>query len=892
MSNDDSDRTPRDQLFKPSVPDEVGSELAFHVEMRTRELIARGMDPARARDEAVKRFGDYARVQTTLERIGRRRDQRRGVAEWIGELRQDVAHGLRQLRHQRGFALLAILTLGIGIGATTAIFSAAYAVVLRPLPFQDPDRIVFVQTMLDGNSESVSSMQYMAWKGETRSFDRLAATASTNFTLIQGSELPLQLGGAFVSADFFPVFGVRPLLGRAFLPEEETPGRDQVAVLSHATWVEKFGADSQVIGRVVQLNSRPTTLIGVMPSSFNLSINSAELWAPLALDNAQRADNQKGWLQVIGRLRADVSPEQGTSDIKAVLERVKERDSQANANRTASLEPVANIIVGNLRERLFTLLGAVSLVLLIACTNVANLLLARGAARAREIAVRAAIGAGRGRIVRQLLGESLALGLLGGLTGLLLAAVGVRIIVALSPEGVPRLDQAGLDGPTVAFALLLSVTSTILFGLVPALRLARADLHSSLKEGGRSSGAGAVRDRVRRALVVTEVALSLVLLSGAGLLIRSAISLENVDPGFHPDGLFTAALSLPAADYPTPEAVGRAFRSIEESVRAVPGIESAALVFAIPMYGANAQAGINPEGRPLDSTGQMSVGLHISTPGIFEGMGIRVTAGRDFTDRDVVGSPRAAVLNETAAREAWPDGSALGRRFGLLRDSTGATIWWEVVGIVADVRTIGLRDAPRPQMYLPLAQTPAIILDAIQRTMFLVTRVRGEPLAMTNAVRAAVATVDPTLPLFAIGTMEERLASSLASTRFSTVLLSMLGVIGLALALVGIFGVISFFVSQRTREIGVRMALGATPSQVRLLVVDQGLRPVVLGVIVGLAGAAATTRFLQALLYDVSATDPLTLAGVAFGVLAVALVAALVPASRATRINPLSALRG
>jgi predicted permease len=475
--------------------------------------------------------------------------------------------------------------------------------------------------------------------------------------------------------------------------------------------------------------------------------------------------------------------------------------------------------------------------------------------------------------------------------GIVLAALGVRLIRALSPEGIPRLDTAGLDGATLAFALLLSIVSAVLFGLMPALRLARADLHSSLKAGGRSAGAAVVRDRVRRALVITEVALSLVLLSGAGLLIRSAVHLENVDPGFRPDGLFTAAMSLPAVDYATPEAVRRAYRSIEDQVRAVPGVESAALVFAIPMFGASAQAGINPEGRPLDPSAQMSVGLHIATPGVFASMGIPVTAGRDFGDRDVEGSPNVAILNETAARQAWPNESALGRRFGLLRDSTGAFVWWEVVGVIADVRSIGLREAPRPQMYMPLAQTPPIILDAIQRSMFVVARVRGEPLALTKAISTAVATVDPGLPLFAVGTMEERLASSMASTRFNTVLLSLLGVIGLVLAMVGIFGVISFFVSQRSQEIGVRMALGATPHKVLLLVVGQGLRPVVAGVVLGLAGAAASTRFLQSLLYDVSATDPVTLAGVAFGVTAVAFAAALVPARRATRIDPLSALR-
>jgi putative ABC transport system permease protein len=642
---------------------------------------------------------------------------------------------------------------------------------------------------------------------------------------------------------------------------------------------------------VVQLNSRPVSIIGVMPASFSLSENSEELWAPLALTEEERADYRKGFLAMFARLKPGVTLAQATSDVAAAAKRLTERVPQLGDDRGGRVELLYESVVGDVRERLLILLGAVGLVLVIACGNVANLLLARGASRAREIAVRAAIGAGRARIVRQLLTESVVLGLLGGVVGLVLAVWGIKTIIAMSPEGVPRLDQARLDLSTTAFALALGFVSAIIFGLVPALKLAGSDLHDTLKEGGRGVGASPIRDRLRKALVVSEVALSLVLLTGAGLLIRSAIHLQRVDPGFDTANLFTGAMSLPSVDYATQESVVRAYRSVHDNVRSLTGVESAALLFGVPMYGMNAQAGINPEGRATDASGQMSAGLHLASPGVFQTLRIPMRAGRDFTDRDQTGAPLVAILNEAAAKQAWPNENAIGKRFGLLRDSTGALIWWEVIGVVADVREYGLREAPRPELYLSLAQTPPIILGAVQRTMLVVARTRGEPLAMTRPVQSAVAKVDASLPVFAVSSMEQRLAESMAGTRFNTVLLSALGVIGLVLAMVGIGGVISYFVSQRTHEIGLRMALGASPRRVLLLVVEQGMRPVVIGVLIGLVGSAAATRVLGALLYDVSPTDPITLAGVALVVTAIAALAAVWPARRAVRIDPLVALR-
>jgi predicted permease len=884
-------RSLRSLVWKPSVAEEVDSELAFHIEMRTRELMAKGIDARQARAAAVARFGDLGRVHSTLERIGRRRDRREQRTEWMAELRQDTVYALRQLRRSPGFALITILTLAVGIGATTSIFGAVYTVVLHALPYGAAERIVTVHPYLDGDDGSTRASAFYALREEARMLEHVSAIEYTTFTLVEQGQLPAQHFGARVTADYFTLLGVRPTLGRTFVAEEETPGRDQVLVISHHLWVERFDADSAVLGRNVELNSRPATIIGVMPASFSLSVNAEELWSPLALTAAERADHQKGFLQVHGRLGPGVSITQATAEASAIEQRLAEREPRRDTRRTVRIEPLYETIVGSFRERLYILLGAVALVLLIACGNVANLLLARGATREREIALRAAIGAGRGRIVRQLLVESVVIALLGGAGGLVLAVWGIKAIVAMSPEDVPRLAQAHLDPPTVAFALVLSLASALLFGVVPALRLAGSDLHASLKEGHRGSTDAGVRDRLRRVLVVAEVALTLVLLVGAGLLIRSGIRLQRVEPGFDPSHLFTGAVTLPRAAYPAPEPVVRAFRDVRDAVRAVPGVESASLVFAVPMTGTNASAGVNPEGRSLDASGRVNVALHLATPGVFETMRIPIRAGRDFTEHDRDGTTRVTIINEAMARSAWPGENAIGKRFALLRDSTDSPIWWEVVGVVGDVRELGLRDAPRPGMYLALTQTPPIILGALQQTMYVVARTRGEPMTYTRAIQSAVAKVDRSLPLFSAHSMEERLADSVAGARFNSVLLSGLGVIGLMLAMVGIVGVVSYFVSQRQREIGVRMALGATPQRVLVLVVRQGVRPVVVGVVLGLLISAAATRLLDALLYDVSATDPFTLALVALGVLAVAIAAAAIPARRATRIDPLVALR-
>ena len=879
----------RSLLFKASVSDEVDAEFAFHVEMRTREYIARGLDPELARAKAVGRFGDIQRVNDTCRRIGegRERDMRR--AEWIHELVQDARYALRQLARMPGFTAVAALTLAIGIGATTAIFSIVHAVVLRPLPFTEPDRLVRLYSNRRGSDGSTSAANFVAWRDRAKSFSQLVPVEFRNFTLITGDRAPEQVTGARVSADFFPALGIRLPLGRSFSKDEDQPGRANVVVLNERFWHSRFNGDSAVLGRTVRLNALEHVIIGIAPASSDVMSADANVWVPIAFTAEERADSRKGYLDVFARLAPGVSMAQAQSEMTAIAKRLETEleDNRESGVRIASL---TEVFVGSYKTRLFILLGAVGFVLLIACVNVANLLLARGAARGKEIAIRAALGAGRGRVLRQLFTESIVLASVGGAMGLGLAFWSVRLLKAAAPREVPRLDQAGIDLPTLAFALGATLLSSIVFGIVPALRTARPDLQGSLREGGRGSGVVA-RDRVRQLLVAAEVSLSLMLLVGAGLLIRSGILLQRVEPGFVPSRVFSAWLALPQAQYDSVETVRRAFDRIVSELRAVPGVQSAAGVTVLPMTGLSAQASFIPEGRAEDPSNSIEFNFRIATPGVFRTFGIPVKQGRDFDDRDVANTPCSIIVNEAAAKKAWPNELAIGKRIPGTRGADGNRIMCTVVGVVGDAHDDGLRVAVRPQIYFAAAQTPATLWNAMQRSMFVIVKTTAEPGTMTKQLQAAVGRVDPTLPLFDIRSMDERLSASLASGAFNTMMLTMLGMIGLVLAAVGIYGVVAYFVTQRTGEIGLRMALGATPKQVLRLVVGQGMRPVILGILVGAAFAAAGSRLLSTLVFGIGTNDPVTFALVPVVLASVAFAASIIPARRATRVEPTKALQ-
>ena len=808
----------------------------------------------------------------------------------MDSLLQNIRYAVRSLRKSPALTASIVLTLALCIGAPTAIFSVVYTVLFRPLPFADPGQILLVRTTWKDMGSSFSVGNWADVKRQATTFEHFVPAYGESFNLA-GSDTPENVDGARVGADYFALLGVRPALGRSFLPEEAAPGRADVVLLSDGIWRRRFGAEPGVVGREVRLDGRPHTVIGVMPAAMDYTLFDEELWVPTAFTPAQLAMHDEHYLTVLGRLKPGVAAARAEAEMRSLGRWLETTYPKDNRDRAIVMAPLMEELVGDYRPRLFVLLGAVGFVLLIACANIANLLLARGAARSREIAIRAAIGAGRGHLLRQALTESLVLAGAGGLLGLLAGYWGVSLLAALGPEDVPRLAQARVDGPVLAFALGLTVLSGLAFGLAPALRTAARLPHEALKEGGRSGSRAGSRDRLRNVLVVTEVALALVLLTGAGLLIRSAIALNDVNPGFDPRGVVAGRVSLPAVTYETPEQVTRAFERIEESLAAVPGVSSAALVSSAPLEGGGSN-GLIPEGRALDISSTINSLMRLVTPDYFATMRIGLVRGRTFTQSDKPGAPLVMVINETLAREAFPGQDPIGKRIACCEAGPdGSPNWKEVVGVVSDVRARGLDEEPVPEFYLPMVQAPGAAWSWTDRTMTAVARAQGDAVPLMTPLRRAVAEVDPSLPLYNLGTMQGRLLDSLAQSRFSTMLLTAFGAIALALAAIGVYGIISYGVAQRTQEIGIRMALGARHGDVLAMVVRHGAALAGIGLVVGLAGALALSRLVSSLLFRVSPTDPPTFATGMVVLTAVAILAAAIPARRAARTDPMLALR-
>jgi putative ABC transport system permease protein len=877
-------RSLRSWLWRVPLDQEVDEELAFHVEMRTRELVARGVDPAVARDQARSRLGDAARLKRTCVDIGRKREREMRLTQWIDECRDDFRFAVRQLTKAPGFALVAGLTLALGIGATTSIFSIVHAVVLRPLPFPEPDRLMVVGEDFQGQPSDVSIGNFVDWRTHAKSFSSLAAMQDFSFNLSDDDQ-PERVVGGRVTHTWFSTLGIAPLHGRVFTAAEDVPGNDRVVILSHKLWTRRYAADPGIVGRTVRLNSVPFTVIGVMPATFDVTADAEDLWTPVAFTPEQLATHDNHYLAVIGRLAPGVSQAQASAEMRtlyAQMLKLYPGDAQVNPG---VIEPFHEQMIGDYRQRLLVLLGAVVLVLLIACGNVANLLLARGGVRAREMALRAAIGAGRGRIVRQLLTETLVLTAVGGSVGVALAWLAVPLLVAYSPEGVPRLEQSRVDGFVLAFAIGATLFTALAAGFVPAIRAASTDLRGTLNEGGRTGTGG--RDRVRNLLVATEVALAIVLLVGAGLLVRSALHLQRVDPGFDPRGLLTARLTLPAARYAEPERVARSFEDVVSALAETQGVELAAAATAVPLTPGGNGNGLLPEGKAVDENNFVNARLSIVTFDYFRTLRMALVRGRLFAADDRRGAPRVAVVNEAAARALFPGQDPLGKRFACCDGSPASPGWRTIIGVVKDMRSRGPSQEPRPEFFLPIAQAPDQAWTWIQRTMTLVARSRtGDAAALTNAVREAVHRVDPTVPVYQVRSMEQRLQASVAQARFNTLLMLMLGSIGLVLAAIGVYGVIAYFVTQRQQEIGIRIALGAKGADVVRLIVRQGMQPVVLGMALGLAGAYAASRLLAAYVHGVTTTDPLTFVAVIALLTLVALAATAMPARRAVRVDP------
>ena len=882
----------RSRIWRGSVEDEVDAELGFHVEMRARELEARGMSPVDAHDAAVRRFGDIERVNATCRSIGKQRDRGMRRTEYLTELTQDLTFAARQLFHHPGFTIVALLTLALGIGATAAIFSAVQAVVLRPLPVPEPSRILAVYTAFPQGRGNVAAGNYVDGIEPVSSFAATTAIRYSSFNVADTAEAE-RIIGARVTAGFFDVFGVAPALGRVFTKDEDRPGAPNVVVLSHRLWARRFGGTPAVLGSQVRLGGQPYEVIGVMPQAFDFTAQTEELWVPMAFTAERRAMHDEHQYQVYARLAAGATPERALAEVRRNAEGIRARFPKEAVELDFAVATVMEEMIGEYRRRLFTLLGAVGLVLLIACGNIANLLLARATARSGELAIRAALGAGRWRIIRQLLTESLLLAVLAGAAGIALASWGVKALTAAAPPGVPRLEQASINPLVLTFTALVAVVCAIVFGLAPAVRAARTDVQSVLKEGGRGTSGAAMKDRLRTAVIVGELALALVLLIGAALLIRSGIALERVSPGFDPSHVLAARISLPGTDYQDPERVLQTFEQVVSAAAAVPGVSSASLTSQVPMGPGGNGNGLIPEGKAFDLRNSTQSRLRIVTPGYFETMGIAVVRGRALTAEDRRGSLKVMVVSESLARALFADADPIGRRVACCEPGPdGKTPDFKtVVGVAADTRWRGPAEPPSPEFYLPAAQIPAVAWDWIQRTLYVTVRTTRDPSTVINPLRSAVGPIVPGVPLFDMRTMEQRIGASLQTARFNTLLLTILGGLGVVLAVVGIYGVIAYFVTRRTREIGVRVALGATRRDVIALVVRQALWPVGLGIGAGVLASLVATRLLRNQLFGVGPTDPITFVIVAVAMTLVALLASFIPALRAAGSDPTSALR-
>src|SRR5256714_535201 len=795
----------------------------------------------------------------------------------------DFRYAFRQLIKAPGFTLAAILPVALGIVACPAIFSVVNVVLLQPLDYSQPDRIVNIrETNLPQFPEfSVSPPNYIDWEKQTKSYDYLAAYTGARINLTGDGE-PQQLLGVKATGHYFDVFGIKPVVGRCLLPEEDAQGKNHVLVLSYAFWQRVFGGARDVAGRAVQLNGEPYTVVGVAPFGFGLT-SKVDAWLPMAFKPDETANDARGghYINVVGRLKPGVTAAQARAELEVIASQLAKQYPDSNKGWGIFMMPIRDYTVRDVKPVLYTLLGAVGCVLLIACANLANLLLARATARSREISIRAALGAGRGRLIRQLLTESVVLAVCGGIAGVLLARWGLDALLALAPTSLPRITEIHLDFGVLLFSLALSVVTGLLFGIAPALLAARADVNEALKQGTRGSTEGGARGRLRSALVVIEVTFALVLLGGAGLLARSFMQLANVDPGFIPENATLMRLSLPQKKYGENDQQTAFANALLERMKNLPGVQAVGITHSMPLVG-DYVLGFNIEGRPhIDPADLPSTNYYSVTPDYFRAMGIRLIRGRVFTPQDEAKAPRVAIINETMAHQFFPNEDPIGKRINI---TNGPDTWREIVGIVADINQYGLDKATSAQSYEPFAQVPFSSLNVVIRT-------KGSPAALLGALRPAVYAVDKDQPVGIIRPLEEIMADSIARQRFAMTLLTVFSGVALVIAAVGIYGVMAYNVVQRTGEFGIRMALGAQQRDVLRLVLTQGGKLIGLGLVIGLLATLVASYAMRSILFNTSAYDPLTLMSITLLLAAVALVACFFPANRATKVNPIEALR-
>ncbi|HEU4834985.1 MAG TPA: ABC transporter permease [Pyrinomonadaceae bacterium] len=854
---------------------ELDEELRFHLDRQIEQNIKNGMTPEDARLAAMKSF---SRVDQSKEEC---RDAR-GV-RFIDNLLRDVSYSLRVLFKNYAFTIVVVLTLALGIGANTAIFSFANGILLRPLPYPQSDRLVVLdETALKRGVDSmaVSYPNFLDWREQNQSFEDIGIYFNTSRFALSGAGEPIEIRGSFISHGLFEILRVSPQLGRTFTANEDRPEEEWVVILGHNLWQRNFGGDQNIIGRQIMLNSRARTVVGVMPPGFRFP-DTAELWAPLALTPQTFTRNDHGLLS-IARLKDGVTLGEAQAEMHNIAARIEQQNPVTNEGLGVKVTSLHDTLTGDYREALLILLGVVGCVLLVACVNVANLMLARASARQREFALRAALGASRWRIMRQLLVESLLLALVGGVVGFVLSIWALRLLLTAIPGQLPFWMNFGIDLRVLGFTAAITLLTGLLFGAAPALQNSRVDLNDTLKEGGR--GGSGVRSRARNLLVVAEIALSLVVLVGAGLMIQSFLRLKRVNIGLDAHNILTAGVSLPRAKYKEDEQRVAFYKKLLERMRSLPGVEAASATGTLPLAGGLWGRSLTVEGFPVLSVGQApSIQHTVVTPGYFRTMGIPLLAGRDFNDADAKGSPDVTIIDERLAREYWPNESPIGKRvrFGPPEDNEP---WHTIVGVAGTVRHQRMQEDTRKSVYLPHSKIPVGGLALVLRTT-------SNPQELTGALRREVAQLDPDLPVSEVATMEEVVAESIWQPRLYATLFGAFAGGALLLALIGIYGVMAFLVQTRTHEIGVRMALGATTRDVFKLIVGRGMKLTAVGVLIGVSGAIALTRLMHSLLFNTSATDPVTFILISVLLSVAAFLACYIPARRAAKVDPLIALR-
>jgi putative ABC transport system permease protein len=871
------------RLFGPDPLQDVDEELAFHLEMRVRELIAEGETPERARELALQRFGDYDGSRNECLEINERRRRHMTRTEYLTELRQDVGYALRMLRRTPGFTLVAVLTLALGIGANSAIFSVVHGVLLRSLPYQSAERLYQPRMLYpDGTAyTALSAPDFMSVREGNRVFDRVEAYSTGVFTLLGAGE-PQEVRGANVSEGMFELLGLSLALGRGFAVEEHRAGAGSVTVLDHGFWRQVFGGSADVLGRTVTVGGDPYTIIGVLAPGAGLP-DPADMYAPLEYGETFSAATASGrrseYLDVIGHSREGVTATQVEEDLRRLGTALQTEFPDSNGSLTFTTTSLRSMIVGDVEKPLFVLLGAVALVLLVACANVANLLLARASARQAELAVRVAMGAGRGRLLRQLLTESIVLAVAGGAVGLLIAYWATGALVSAQPADIPRLDEVGLNGTVVLFTLGISLLTGIGFGLLPALQATGVRLTRALREGGRGGGQGKGAQRMRATLVVAEMALSVVLLMGAGLLIRSFVGMTRVAPGFQAEQAMAFRITLQGDEYAGARQIRDRIMQFEARLRTLPGVTSVGATTSLPLSGLGSVIDFSVIGAPAPPPNvNEEIGVASVTPQYFATIGAPLVRGRAFTEYDRDGAPPVAIINEAAVRRWFPDRDPIGQQVAM----SGVT--QEIVGVVGDVRQRQPIEAVQPQLFSPYAQRTT-------RALRIVVRSADDPVALAPTIRAEIRRVDPNLALTDFTPLDQLIDLSVARPRFYTALLTLLAGVALMLAATGIFGVMSYAVAQRSREISIRMALGARTDQVLRMIVGQAVVLAGAGAVIGVAGALILARLIQSQLFGVGILDPLTLGGVLAVLIGSAAAASLLPARRAARLDPANALR-